>query len=144
MVERETQKCVCQPSFLDLSSFPLGYCKSKFQNSMRPRRPDQPSISWYGWSAQAKIHWIMPIIGTGIFGFGKQNFITSTCSEIERSKSRHDDGFVRQFKLSTGYLTNVAQFAYQSLPCRRIHICSECLCCRCSRPIILLIDITYD
>ena len=26
--------------------------------------------SWYGWSAQAKIHWIMPIIGTGIFGFG--------------------------------------------------------------------------
>lgn len=26
--------------------------------------------SWYGWSADAKIHWIMPIIGTGIFGFG--------------------------------------------------------------------------
>lgn len=26
--------------------------------------------SWYGWSAHAKIHWIMPIIGTGIFGFG--------------------------------------------------------------------------
>lgn len=27
-------------------------------------------LFWFGWSAQAKIHWIMPIIGTGIFGFG--------------------------------------------------------------------------
>ncbi|KDR80330.1 hypothetical protein GALMADRAFT_62622 [Galerina marginata CBS 339.88] len=27
-------------------------------------------LFWYGWSAQAGIHWIMPIIGTGIFGFG--------------------------------------------------------------------------
>ncbi|KAI9513187.1 multidrug resistance protein 4 [Russula earlei] len=27
-------------------------------------------LFWYGWSAEAKIHWIMPIIGTGIFGFG--------------------------------------------------------------------------
>jgi len=27
-------------------------------------------LLWYGWSAQAKLHWIMPIIGTGIFGFG--------------------------------------------------------------------------
>lgn len=26
--------------------------------------------SWYGWSAEARLHWIMPIIGTGIFGFG--------------------------------------------------------------------------
>ncbi|KAF9073047.1 multidrug resistance protein 4 [Rhodocollybia butyracea] len=26
---------------------------------------------WFGWSAQAKIHWIMPIIGSGIFGFGE-------------------------------------------------------------------------
>lgn len=25
--------------------------------------------SWYGWSAQAKAHWILPIIGAGIFGF---------------------------------------------------------------------------
>ncbi|KAF8234590.1 MFS general substrate transporter [Tricholoma matsutake] len=28
-------------------------------------------LFWFGWSAQAKIHWIMPIIGSGIFGFGK-------------------------------------------------------------------------
>ncbi|EGO01812.1 hypothetical protein SERLA73DRAFT_177339 [Serpula lacrymans var. lacrymans S7.3] len=27
-------------------------------------------LFWYGWSAQARIHWIMPIIGTGFFGFG--------------------------------------------------------------------------
>ncbi|KAK0192500.1 multidrug resistance protein 4 [Armillaria mellea] len=27
-------------------------------------------LFWYGWSAQAKVHWIMPIIGSGIFGFG--------------------------------------------------------------------------
>ncbi|EJF56590.1 MFS general substrate transporter [Dichomitus squalens LYAD-421 SS1] len=27
-------------------------------------------VFWYGWSVQARIHWIMPIIGTGIFGFG--------------------------------------------------------------------------
>ncbi|KAF9004015.1 major facilitator superfamily domain-containing protein [Cyathus striatus] len=32
-------------------------------------------LFWYGWSAQAKIHWIMPIIGTSIFGFG---FMTTT------------------------------------------------------------------
>ncbi|KAL4251166.1 MFS transporter superfamily protein [Abortiporus biennis] len=27
-------------------------------------------LFWYGWSAQAQLHWIMPIIGTAIFGFG--------------------------------------------------------------------------
>ncbi|CCM06195.1 uncharacterized protein FIBRA_08438 [Fibroporia radiculosa] len=27
-------------------------------------------LFWYGWSAQAGLHWIMPIIGTAIFGFG--------------------------------------------------------------------------
>ncbi|KIM77118.1 hypothetical protein PILCRDRAFT_825659 [Piloderma croceum F 1598] len=27
-------------------------------------------LLWYGWSAHARLHWIMPIIGTGIFGFG--------------------------------------------------------------------------
>ncbi|KAG2132056.1 multidrug resistance protein 4 [Suillus clintonianus] len=27
-------------------------------------------LLWYGWSAQAKIHFMMPIIGTAIFGFG--------------------------------------------------------------------------
>jgi len=27
-------------------------------------------LFWYGWSAQAKLHWIMPMIGSGIFGFG--------------------------------------------------------------------------
>ncbi|THH12222.1 hypothetical protein EW145_g147 [Phellinidium pouzarii] len=27
-------------------------------------------LFWYGWSARASVHWIMPIIGAGIFGFG--------------------------------------------------------------------------
>ncbi|KAL4808632.1 major facilitator superfamily domain-containing protein [Aspergillus unguis] len=27
-------------------------------------------LFWYGWSAQAKTHWIVPIIGTGVFGIG--------------------------------------------------------------------------
>ncbi|KAI0079771.1 multidrug resistance protein 4 [Panus rudis PR-1116 ss-1] len=27
-------------------------------------------LFWYGWSAQAQIHWIMPILGSAIFGFG--------------------------------------------------------------------------
>lgn len=27
-------------------------------------------LLWYGWSAQAKVHFMMPIIGTTIFGFG--------------------------------------------------------------------------
>ncbi|KAG2369917.1 multidrug resistance protein 4 [Suillus spraguei] len=27
-------------------------------------------LLWYGWSAQAKVHFMMPIIGTAIFGFG--------------------------------------------------------------------------
>ncbi|KAJ8095154.1 hypothetical protein PM082_010376 [Marasmius tenuissimus] len=31
-------------------------------------------LFWYGWSAQAKAHWIMPIIGSGIFGFGTFEF----------------------------------------------------------------------
>ncbi|KAF6744734.1 multidrug resistance protein 4 [Ephemerocybe angulata] len=27
-------------------------------------------LLWYGWSAQAKLHWIMPVIGTTIYGAG--------------------------------------------------------------------------
>jgi MFS family permease len=27
-------------------------------------------LFWYGWSAEAHVHWIMPIIGTGIFALG--------------------------------------------------------------------------
>lgn len=28
------------------------------------------SLFWYGWSAEAKVHWIVPIIGTVFFGMG--------------------------------------------------------------------------
>jgi MFS family permease len=27
-------------------------------------------IFWYGWAAEARTHWIVPIIGTSVFGFG--------------------------------------------------------------------------
>ena len=27
-------------------------------------------LLWYGWSAEAKLHWMMPIIGSSIFGYG--------------------------------------------------------------------------
>ena len=27
-------------------------------------------LFWYGWSAQARTHWIVPILGTGAFGIG--------------------------------------------------------------------------
>lgn len=27
-------------------------------------------LFWYGWTAQAHVHWIVPIIGTGFLGFG--------------------------------------------------------------------------
>jgi hypothetical protein len=28
-------------------------------------------LLWYGWSAQYKAHWIMPILGTGLFAIGQ-------------------------------------------------------------------------
>lgn len=30
-------------------------------------------LFWYGWSAQEKTHWIVPILGTGVIGFGLLN-----------------------------------------------------------------------
>ncbi|KAJ9271554.1 hypothetical protein DTO212C5_2346 [Paecilomyces variotii] len=31
-------------------------------------------LFWYGWSAQAHTHWIVPIIGSALFGFGSMSF----------------------------------------------------------------------
>ncbi|EAW12445.1 MFS transporter [Aspergillus clavatus NRRL 1] len=31
-------------------------------------------LFWYGWSARAKLHWIMPILGSGIVGLGNMFF----------------------------------------------------------------------
>ena len=28
------------------------------------------SLFWYGWSAQARVHWIVPIVGTAFIGMG--------------------------------------------------------------------------
>jgi len=53
-----------------------------------------PVPSWYGWSAQAKLHWIMPIVGTGIFGFGESHFRFILDKNIIYSYFRDDGDFV--------------------------------------------------
>lgn len=42
-------------------------------------------LFWYGWSAEAKAHWIMPIIGTGICGFGAFFAIVSGFQRLMQS-----------------------------------------------------------
>jgi MFS family permease len=42
---------------------------------------------WYGWSAQEKAHWIVPILGTVCFGLGMlpgivSSFLSLTCSKM--------------------------------------------------------------
>jgi hypothetical protein len=39
---------------------------------------------WYGWSAEAKVHWIVPIIGTAFAGFGNSLVFVSETSVMER------------------------------------------------------------
>lgn len=34
-------------------------------------------LFWYGWSAQAKVHWIVPIIGTAFMGIGVNMLMVS-------------------------------------------------------------------
>jgi MFS family permease len=36
------------------------------------------SIFWYGWTTYYKMHWIVPILGTGILGFGAVFIFTSS------------------------------------------------------------------
>jgi hypothetical protein len=38
---------------------------------------------WYGWSAEAKVQWIVPIMGTAIAGFGNALVFVSTMKDIE-------------------------------------------------------------
>lgn len=39
-------------------------------------------LFWYGWSARQSIHWIMPIIGTGFFGVGKELRRSNKCLQV--------------------------------------------------------------
>ncbi|CAI7590657.1 unnamed protein product [Penicillium manginii] len=66
----------------------FGLCSDKLQNALIAKNDGQaepefrlpPSIPgsflipvglfWYGWSAEMHVHWIMPIIGLGLIGFG--------------------------------------------------------------------------
>ncbi|KIW97585.1 uncharacterized protein Z519_01169 [Cladophialophora bantiana CBS 173.52] len=47
------------------------------------------SFFWYGWSIQAKVHWIVPIIGLLPFGFGMIGIFTSIQTYIIDSYSRY-------------------------------------------------------
>ncbi|KAK5203098.1 hypothetical protein LTR96_011066 [Exophiala xenobiotica] len=47
------------------------------------------SFFWYGWSTQAKVHWIVPIIGLFPFGFGMIGIFTSIQTYIIDSYPRH-------------------------------------------------------
>ena len=65
-VVSRNRRCVCLHLSLRASSLPLASCKSSnFLTLISPN----PQPSWYGWSARASVHWIMPIIGAGIFSF---------------------------------------------------------------------------
>lgn len=54
-------------------------------------------LFWYGWSAQAHTHWIVPIIGTSIVGFGILGIFVCVC----------------RFSLSSLSLISVLLFAFQ-------------------------------
>lgn len=53
-------------------------------------------LFWYGWSAEAQVHWMVPIVGTGFVGAGLVLvFVSSPCNTkpIERKKNYHADLF---------------------------------------------------
>jgi hypothetical protein len=56
------------------------YCKHPTQYSFTDDWwPVFPLFRWFGWSARASVHWIVPIIGSGIFGFGACPSFRSSC-----------------------------------------------------------------
>jgi hypothetical protein len=64
-----------------------------------------PFRRWYGWSAEAKTHWIMPIIGTTIFGFGAMMTLYALSRKLKR-------GFQRLFFSLPIHLYLVDTFTY--------------------------------
>lgn len=69
MAARENLSSVFPLSFSAHSSSPLVYCEPARLYSADHLTYMFP-FSWYGWSAQVADHWIVPILGTGVFGFG--------------------------------------------------------------------------
>jgi hypothetical protein len=86
-----------------LSLVIFGLCSDKIQQRLVSKHGARPEnrlplmiafspfvvvgLFWYGWSAQAKTHWIMPIIGTGISGFGAFFVIVCEMHRIQRQLS---------------------------------------------------------
>lgn len=48
---------------------------------------------WYGWSAYAKVHWIVPIIGTFFIGIGSLFVVVSVATADCRSPAIHPNLF---------------------------------------------------
>jgi len=66
MQDRVNQRCVCLLWYSARSLSQWGSCEiDSLSFSL-----DLIYVRWYGWSAQAHVHFMMPIIGTAIFGFG--------------------------------------------------------------------------
>ncbi|KAA8652841.1 MFS transporter [Aspergillus tanneri] len=46
-------------------------------------------LFWYGWSAQAQTHWIVPILGTGVFAMGLMTVFMASNTYLVDSYLRH-------------------------------------------------------
>ncbi|KAJ5326351.1 uncharacterized protein N7506_009453 [Penicillium brevicompactum] len=46
-------------------------------------------LFWYGWSAQAGVHWIVPILGTGVFAIGLMTVFMSASTYLVDSYLRY-------------------------------------------------------
>lgn len=68
---------------------------------------------WYGWSAQERLHWVMPIIGGGIF----VRRLPTVC----RTQTDNDVDVWHDVDLHSNPV----------VPCRRVPVCRLCSCCRC-------------
>lgn len=46
-------------------------------------------LFWYGWSAEAGVHWIVPILGTGVFAIGLMSVFMSSSTYLVDSYLRY-------------------------------------------------------
>lgn len=84
------------------------------------------SLFWYGWSAQAGIHWIMPVIGTFWFGIAVVNVLVSLSNYLV-------DGF--KYAASALAAATVLRSVFGLLNCdvnlNPLVLHSHCLAIRC-------------
>jgi hypothetical protein len=73
---------------------PVGLLYARLPVAMRLTLTN--SFSWYGWSAAAKLHYMMPIIGCAIYGFGASQYFCLCLVYNDLTRCRHDDHLVRR------------------------------------------------